>query len=84
MCSARNVPRNVICLMFFFIVCVLNGFFRIRVMPTRSAEAIIRRQNAREETLRTSRSIMKMDEVPNSIPAVNPSVRAVFLFLLDW
>ena len=83
MCSARNVPRNVICLMFFFIVCGLKGFFRIRAMAIRSVEAIIRRHKAREETLRTSRSLMKMDEVPNSIPAVIPSVRAVFLFLLD-
>ena len=83
MCSARNIPRNVICLMFFFIVCGLKGFFKIRAMATKSAEAIIRRQKAREETLRTSSSIMKMDEVPNSIPAVNPSVRAVFRFLLD-
>ena len=83
MCSARNIPRIRICLMFFFTVCRLNDFFRIRVMPARSAEAIIRRQKARE-TLRMSRSLMKMDDVPNSVPAMIPSVRAVFLFLLEW
>ncbi len=82
MCSPRNVPRIVICLMFSFILRRLKGFFRIRVMPAMAVEAIVRRQKAREETLRMSRSLMKMDDVPNSIPAAKPSVRAVFLLLL--
>jgi len=68
--------------MFFFTIRKLKDSLRTRVMPTRSTEAIIRRQKAREETLRTSRSLMKIDEVPNSIPAISPSVRAVLLLLL--
>ncbi len=55
---------------------------RTKVMPTKNTEAIVKRQNAREEALRTSRSLMKIDEVPNSIPAMKPSLRAVLLLLL--
>ena len=82
-CALKNVPRIEICLMFFFIMRKFKGFFRVRVMATRTREAIVRRQNAREETLRTLRSLMKMADVPNSVPAMKPSVRAVFLLLLD-
>lgn len=83
MCNPKNIPRIEICLMFFSTIRKLKDSLRTRVMPTKTTEAIIRRQKAREETLRTSRSLMKMDDVPNSIPAIKPSVRAVLLLLLD-
>ncbi len=83
MCNPKNIPRIEICLTFSFIIRKLKDSLATRAMPTKATEAIIRRQKAREETLRTSRSLMKMDDVPNSIPAMKPSVKAVLLLLLN-
>lgn len=69
--------------MFSFTIRSSKDSLRTNVVPTKTAEAIIRRQKAREETLRTSRSRMKIDYVPNSIPAMKPSVKAVLRLLLD-
>jgi len=69
--------------MFFFTIRKLKASLKTRVMPTKTTEAIVTRQKAREETLRTSRSLMKIDDVPNNVPAIKPSVRAVLLLLLD-
>ena len=69
--------------MFCFTIRKLKDSLNTRVIPAKTIDAIIRRQKAREETLRTSRSLMKMDDVPNSIPAMKASVKAVLLLLLD-
>lgn len=79
--SPIRTPKREIHLMFAFTIPKLKDCFKTGVIAIKVAEAIMRRQKAMEETLRPLRSLMKIAAVPNSIPAMEPSVKDFLLLL---
>jgi hypothetical protein len=69
--------------MFAFNASKFKGCFNTEIMTIKVTEAITRRQKTMEKTLRVSRNLTKMAAVPNRVPAITPSVKAVFLLRLN-
>jgi len=72
-CKPRKNPRKTSFFKFFQAWPKPRDILKAIIITTRTAQAIIKRQKAIEKTSNVGKNLMKMDAVPNRIPAATPS-----------
>jgi hypothetical protein len=74
------MPSADISFKLFLVKFKLNGILKMDARTVSARLAIIKRQKVMEKAFNSPRNLVKIADVPKSVPAVTPSIMALFLF----